>query len=81
MVNKTAKEAMTKCETKGEKEQGEDFARRYTNSFRSVSNIQLDQMLTDDSYNTLPSLPKNVDMWLWLAILKRAISTPRKRNI
>lgn len=81
MVNKTAKEAMTKCEAKGEKEQGEDFARRYTNSFRSVSNIHLDQMLTDDSYNTLPSLPKNVDMSLLPAILKKAISTPRKRNI
>jgi hypothetical protein len=36
MVNKTAKEAITKCENHGEKDQGEDFARRYTNSFKSV---------------------------------------------
>jgi hypothetical protein len=40
MVNKTAKEAITKCENKGEKDLGEDFARRYTNSFKSVSSVK-----------------------------------------
>jgi hypothetical protein len=39
MVDKTAKEAVTKCDKKGEKDLGEDFARRYTNSFKSVSFI------------------------------------------
>jgi hypothetical protein len=37
MVDKTAKKAATQCENNGEKDQGEDFARRYTNSFKSVS--------------------------------------------
>ena len=37
MVDKTAKEAIRKCDANGEREQGEDFARRYTNSFKSVS--------------------------------------------
>jgi len=37
MVDKTAREAVTKCDKKGEKDLGEDFARRYTNSFKSVS--------------------------------------------
>lgn len=37
MVYKTARETVTKCTAKGEQELGEDFARRYTNSFKSVS--------------------------------------------
>jgi len=42
MIDKTAKEAVTKCDKKGEKDLGEDFARRYTNSFKSVSHFNHD---------------------------------------
>jgi hypothetical protein len=37
MVYKTANEAVNKCTAHNEQAEGEDFHRRYTNSFKSVS--------------------------------------------